>query len=328
MNAPTETIGLFTWLLIPILLLVGAACQPTLVREAALPTLMVLPTLAPSPSPTRTPTAADTATPAPSPSPTATLTFSAAATATAPPTLTLTPTPRPTLPAAFAYGKSVEGRDLLARSFGSGQRMVMLVGGIHTGYEANSVTLVNELIAHFERAPQDVLPGITLVLIPAANPDGLERGRSADGRFNARGVDLNRNWDCEWSPDAFWRQRSVDPGVEPFSEPEAIALAALIYDLRPAAVIFYHAAANGVYAGSCNGLSHSDELAAVLGAATGYPYGEMFAKYVVTGTESNWVDSLGIPAVDLELSTTTDTELVRNRSGVMAVQCWVLELAC
>jgi len=161
------------------------------------------------------------------------------------PTLFLSPTstPRRDLPDAFVYGKSVEGRDLYARRFGTGDKLLMLVGGIHTGFEANTVTLVNQLIAHFERNPHDVLPGIMLVMIPSANPDGLERGRTIKGRFNANGVDLNRNWDCDWSAEAVWKEQTVDPGTYPFSEPETQALASLILDTRPAAVLFYHAAA-------------------------------------------------------------------------------------
>jgi predicted deacylase len=243
-------------------------------------------------------------------------------------TPTLTPTPRRDLPDAFVFGKSVEGRDLYARRFGKGDKVIFLVGGVHTGYEANTVTLVNELIDHFAATPGDVLPGVMLVLIPAVNPDGLTRGRDATGRFNANGVDLNRNWNCEWSSQAVWQQHQVDPGPHPFSEPETQALGALILDVRPSVVLFYHSAARGVFAGDCNGSSVSDTLAEVLGKATGYPYGEAFSKYVVTGTESNWVDAQGIPSADVELATTTDDEFIRNLYGVMAVQCWLTGKVC
>src|SRR5690606_17003771 len=113
----------------------------------------------------------------------------------------------------------VDGRAIIARQFGHGPRTLMLAGGIHGGWEGNTVTLVNELIAHFEANPQDVLPGVSLLLIPAANPDGLVRGRTEAGRFNAHTVDLNRNWGCGWSAEAQWRDQRVNPGPEPFSEP-------------------------------------------------------------------------------------------------------------
>lgn len=241
------------------------------------------------------------------------------------PTLAL-PAAAPTLPpGVFRVGQSTEGRDILAWRFGTGARVLLLVGGIHAGYEANTVMLVRELIDHFQRAPADVMPGMTLILVPVANPDGLERGRTADGRFNGSGVDLNRNWGCDWSAEAYWRANRVNPGSQPFSEPETRALAALVGEVRPAAAVFYHSAAHGVFAGDCQpGGGVSGTLAAVLGEAAGYPYGQPFSAYIVTGTAPNWLDGQGIPAVDVELTGTRDSEFVRNLRGVMAVQRWLV----
>lgn len=78
------------------------------------------------------------------------------------------------------------------------------------------------------------------------NPDGLVRGRTAEGRFNGNQVDLNRNWGCDWSATAYWQQRTVDPGERPFSEPETAALSVFMQSTRPVAALFYHAAANGI----------------------------------------------------------------------------------
>lgn len=228
------------------------------------------------------------------------------------------------LPAGwFEVGRSVEGRSITARRFGAGPRTLLLVGGIHGGWEANTVTLIEELIAYFETNPADVLPGLALVLLPAANPDGLARGLTAEGRFNANGVDLNRNWGCGWSAQAVWRNQPVSAGPRPFSEPETQALAALVQQLRPAAVLFYHSAASGVFAGRCDGDHGSARLAQVLGEAAGYSYGQPFSAYRVTGTASSWVDGQGIPAADVELQSGSDSEFVRNLAGVMAVQRWL-----
>lgn len=224
----------------------------------------------------------------------------------------------------FSLGRSVQGRDLLAWEFGQGNQTLLLVGGIHAGFEANTVQLLNELIAHFESTPADVLPGIKLVLVPVLNPDGLVMGRKAEGRLNANSVDLNRNWGCDWSAEAYWQNNQVDPGPRAFSEPETLGLAQWIRENRPAVALFYHSAARGVFEGTCptGGVSH--EMAEVLGKATGYPYDQPFSAYTVTGTESNWVDGLGIPSADVELSTTRDSELVVNLKGIMALQCWLI----
>jgi predicted deacylase len=205
---------------------------------------------------------------------------------------------------------------------------LLLVGGVHGGWEVNTVGLMNELRAHFAETPTDVLPGITVMIIPAMNPDGVAAGASLEGRFNANGVDLNRNWACGWQPQAEWREGPVDPGSSPFSEPETRAVAAFIERVQPGAALFYHSAADGVFAGDCpqrgTGEWRSGKLAAVYGEAANYSFGEAFSAYPVTGTAPSWADGLGIPAADVELSSARDTQFVRNLRGVMAAQCWLL----
>lgn len=313
-----------------LILLICAACQdladlatPTSIPSAtAAPALAAFPTRESRAIATR---AAPTATQTPSPLPTLTRSDSSAD------RLLATPPPAFTENAALSssvmtIGYSVEGRPIEARRFGDGERVLMLIGGMHGGWEANTVRLMDELAAHFEAHPEAVEPGVSLVLVAAANPDGLPYGRSERGRFNANGVDLNRNWGCEWSAEAVWRSQSVNPGARAFSEPETRALAEYIRALRPAAVVFYHSVANGVYAGACDDGSSADSeaLAAVLGEAAGYRYGEPFSAYAVTGTAPNWVDGLGIPSVDVELRTWTETEFEQNLRAVLAVQQWVL----
>ena len=220
-------------------------------------------------------------------------------------------------------GQSAAGRDIVAFRFGTGSQMIMLVGGIHGGWEGNTVALINELVAYFDTNPQDILPGLSLVLVPAANPDGLVHGRVAEGRFNSNQVDLNRNWGCNWSAEARWRDQAVNAGERPFSEPETSALSVFIQTLRPAVVLFYHSAAGGIFAGNCGGDHGSLSMAQVLGEATGYSYGQPFTAYPVTGTAPSWVASLGIASADVELVSWTDSEFDRNLRGVMALQRWL-----
>jgi hypothetical protein len=325
-----------------ILLLSLAACQPTLVVEIS-PSPTAPPPLIEPARPTQTPRALP-ALPTDAPQTNAPVLPTYAPPLTDTPVLlpvgggaqpdypialspTLPPDAVATLPPVgdtFTIGQSAGGRDILAWRFGAGERVLILVGGIHAGYESNTVILLNQMIDHFRTTPGDVLPGMTLVLVPVANPDGLALGRQAAGRFNGNNVDLNRNWACDWSADAYWRDQKVNPGPAAFSEPESVALARLVRDLHPGAVVFYHSAANGVFAGECMGNHGSQALAAVLGTAAGYPFGQPFTAYTVTGTASSWVDGQGIPSVDLELTTTQDSEFVRNLRGVMAAQCWLI----
>jgi hypothetical protein len=298
--------------------------RPTLTPravEAIIPTSIPtdLPTDLPSPVPaTIAIEALSTLPPLPFSSPAAASTLDPKATASGTPVLTR-------LPAAntFTIGQSVEGRDILAWRFGSGSKTLLLIGGIHTGFESNTVMLINALVDHFEGTPVDVLPGMSIILIPVLNPDGLVRGRNADGRFNGNNVDLNRNWGCDWSAEAYWKQEKVNPGVQAFSEPETQALQAFIGTIHPTTALFYHSAANGIFEGTCNDVVDSAQLAAVLGDASGYPYGKPFTAYTVSGTESNWADGQGILSADVELAGTRDAEFERNLRGIMAVQCWI-----
>lgn len=225
----------------------------------------------------------------------------------------------------WVFGTSAGGRDLTAQRFGTGERVLLLVGGIHGGWETNTVTLMEQLIDHFTTAPGDIPPNAAVMIVANANPDGFAYAEIPRGRFNDNGVDLNRNWGCDWSPDAFWRQQRVSAGLQAFSELETRALRDLILSERPAAALFYHSAANGIYAGECDGDNGSAELSAVLGEATGYSYGADFSAYPVTGTAVDWADGQGIPAADVELASHEDSEFERNLRGIEAVLAWISE---
>ncbi|MBI1256209.1 MAG: DUF2817 domain-containing protein [Chloroflexi bacterium] len=304
------------------------ACQTTTVTPDASPTSAPSARPLPVRQPTLTPRLIDGFSPATIAPPLVTLAPSTASATiqTLPQKTSVNSTPLPlgtpvSDPSVIGY--SAGGLPLTVERFGSGTRVLLLIGGIHGGWEANTVTLMEQLIDHFHSTPQDVLPGLTIMIIPVANPDGLAYGRIARGRFNADGVDLNRNWSCEWSRDAYWRQDRVNPGVTAFSEPESVALANFMLQVRPAAALFYHSAANGVFAGNCGGDHGSAAMAAVLGKAANYGYDAPFTAYPVTGVASNWADGQGIPAADVELQTSTDSEYERNLRGIMALQAWL-----
>jgi hypothetical protein len=309
-------------ILILMILISASGCQETLV----LPEAFLSPTAEPDVlRPTRMVRGIETLAPDTSNLAATALPSEASAIISATPIFARTAVPTATFtPDTLLVGYSVEGRAITARQIGNGEKILLLVGGIHGGWEANTVALINELIAHFEQNPADILPGMSILLLPVANPDGLVRGREEAGRFNANGVDLNRNWGCKWSEDARWRNQAVNPGEHPFSEPETQAVAALVREIRPATVLFYHSAAGGVFAGGCEGDHGSMLMSQIVGQAADYTYGQAFTAYPVTGTAASWVDGQGIPSADVELQSWTDSEFERNLHGIMAVQCWLI----
>lgn len=247
----------------------------------------------------------------------------------------LTPIPFPSRDYGYTIaGYSVQGRAIEAFSFGEGSQNVVFVGGIHGGYEWNTVLLAYQIVDYFNGNRDQIPDAVTVHIIPAANPDGLHlvtgrEGRffpenviaeTTPGRFNANNVDLNRNWPCNWSATAEWGRTGVFPGNGPFSEPETRALADYLSALAPRSVIFWHSAAGGLVApGLCAGDdAGSGQLAQIYGDAAGYAAGP-FTAYDVTGSASDWLVSQGIPAIAVELFTHESTEYGRNLAGVQAV---------
>ena len=137
-------------------------------------------------------------------------------------------TSAPALARRIVFGRSVDGRPLVAWTYGSDQakRRILVIGCIH-GNECAGLSITSAL-------RRRVVPrGVQLWIVPEANPDGAAAGT----RQNARGVDLNRNFPYRWEP-------IVAPvyyaGPRPESEPETRALMALVRRVRPAVTITYH----------------------------------------------------------------------------------------
>jgi len=119
---------------------------------------------------------------------------------------------------------------------------VLVVGAIH-GDELTSAALALQWIGLAEKSGRPV----HWRFIPVLNPDGLLAPRPT--RVNARGVDLNRNFDTPgWERDAplHWEKRTRKdprrwPGPAPLSEPESQFLHAQMDQFRPQLVVSIHA---------------------------------------------------------------------------------------
>jgi predicted deacylase len=135
----------------------------------------------------------------------------------APPTISPTDVPPPPtstperlfFEGPITYGHSFNGFPLLAHRLGTGPSARAIIGGIHGGYEWNTVVLVSQTLEHLQENPTLVPDGVTLYIIPCANPDGYAAGHGLEGRVNGNGVDLNRNWDYHWQMTATHGTRPV-----------------------------------------------------------------------------------------------------------------------
>jgi hypothetical protein len=241
--------------------------------------------------------------------------------------------------ASTVIGKSVEGRDILAYSYGKGDTEILFVGGIHGGYEWNTVLVAGQMMNYLKANPSAVPENVKVTVIPVLNPDGLNKVvgtplanfTAADvpssqdevvaGRFNANNVDLNRNFACDWQPTGKWQSKTVSGGSAAFSEPESLAVKNYVETNKPTAVVVWYSAAGGVYSSSChNGVSSgTNTLTNTYAKASGYPAFESFDFYATTGDMVNWLAKSNIPAISVLLTNHTDTEWSKNQAGILAL---------
>ncbi len=239
-------------------------------------------------------------------------------------------------PVHIVIGKSVENRDIYAYSYGNGPTKLAFVGGIHGGYEWNSSVLAYKFMDYFVANPELIPKNLTVIIIPAANPDGIYKivgkegiftdldvpsGTNSAGRFNANKVDLNRNFDCKWKPESTWQQKTVSAGKTPFSEPETVAIKKFVEENNPKAVIFWHSQGNAVYASQCEQgiIPETLNIMNVYSKASGYPADPTFDAYETTGDADAWLAKIGIPSITVELKTHDSIDWEQNLAGVKAL---------
>jgi len=215
-------------------------------------------------------------------------------------------------------GYSVAGKAIEVHRFGNGPTARMIVGGIHGGNEGNTIKLANELIDYVTEHPEIIPENITLYILPNLNPDGFARARGLDGRVNDNGVDLNRNWPYRWERDydrtSCWHYRPTTAGDYAASEPETSALLVFIVSHPEIdALVSYHAAALGIFAGGVPDYKPSIRLAKSLAKVSTYPYPPKDVGCIYTGNLTDWASSTReIAAVDIELHNFRHTDFDEN----------------
>jgi len=125
-------------------------------------------------------------------------------------------------------GKSVQNRPIMCTVAGQGEDTIFILATIH-GNESAGTPLVRRL-ADYLQQHADLLQGRKVVLLPVANPDGMAN----NSRYNANGVDLNRNFA------AANRRNNTQNGYTALSEPEAGTIASLIRQHAPDRIVSIH----------------------------------------------------------------------------------------
>lgn len=131
----------------------------------------------------------------------------------------------------------------------------LLIGGMHGDERATTLLLLSfqDRLQRERRAGENAaLPAVGIIAL--ANPDGFLHNT----RLNARGVDLNRNFETAWSATS-----DTPSGAAPWSEPESRALRDFILYQRPQQIVTLHWALGELDADG----EHSNPLAQAMWAA-------------------------------------------------------------
>ncbi|MCP4356604.1 MAG: protein kinase [Chloroflexi bacterium] len=212
-------------------------------------------------------------------------------------------------------GQSVNGVDIEANIFGDGPNGILFVGGMHAGNAPASIDLANQLGLALRGNPDLVPPDATIYIVPNINPDG-------NGRLNANGVDLNRNWACNWETLADGRS-----GPSALSEPESEALFNFATEISPAVAIFWDSPARAanqslVSPGRCSSaqVAASQALADLYVAAMdGYTADQADTAQSVSGDATDSLADEGIPAVYVLLDSPSAANLDDHMVAIQAL---------
>lgn len=243
-------------------------------------------------------------------------------------------------------GKSVEGRPLYALHVGTGNKQLLLDGAIHAR-EHMTTNVLLEMIDEYSKSyvegsqygtynTRELLGQVTLTFIPMLNPDGVKlvqdgyaaiengdfvrkiNGSASSKRWkaNARGVDLNRNFEVgNWqafnapTKPAFKNAK----GSKPFSEPEAVALRDFMRKQNFGAYLSYHSSGQIIfYHYNQTGAQHTRDLAFAkkVAKATGYPLISP-KKNMKTAASQDWfIAEFKKPALTIEISSAVGETVV------------------
>lgn len=196
-----------------------------------------------------------------------------------------------------------------------------------------------------------------IIFIPCVNPDGVEialGGEGAAGKYaplvkravlsstdswnaNARGVDLNHNFNAGWD---ISKRAELDCGISapsprrfggyaPESEPEVQALASLCRRRLPRTAIALHSQGEEIYYKyGAHTPPRSERLARLFAASSGYAIAENSGLASHAGFKDWVIDELHIPAFTLELGRGENPLPISNFQGIYEKAEEMLLLAC
>lgn len=242
-------------------------------------------------------------------------------------------------------GSSVAGRNITALQIGDAAEYVLYAGTFH-GTEWLTASLLlkfaEELLYAVKEDGQisglDVrrsLVGRGVIIVPVVNPDGAEiaiHGAAGSGYFassvfkisggdysnynaNARGVDINHNFNAGWEKLHTLEQAAgiYGPaprrygGTHPESEPETIAIANLCREIKISHAIAFHSQGEVIYwdYGEYTP-KKSRKMAQIMSDSSGYELDRPEGLAVGGGFKDWFIKEFGRPAFTVEIGKGTN----------------------
>ena len=213
----------------------------------------------------------------------------------------------------FSIGKSLMGRDIMCIKTGRGERKLFL-GGAYHGLEYLTAALLVKFVSRYTDSTargetffgfnaRALFDGVTLFTVPMVNPDGVdiavngidltnEYHRTLLGtvgihdfkntwQANARGVDINHNFDADWDRVLDKPSASKYGGEYPHSESETRAVVNLLRKENFDMMLAFHSQGAEIY---CDFNGKTEESA--LNTARKMAAASRYEVKIPTGTAS------------------------------------------
>lgn len=265
-------------------------------------------------------------------------------------------------------GKSEEGRDLTLCLLGNpeAERNILMQAAIHAREHVVTQIAVGEIdyILHHQDMVLDngmtvaeLLDSVCIHIVPMSNPDGVtinqtgvmpapfddyySSGTSSIWKANAKGVDLNANFDAFWDRygsiyDSYVPSYAGYRGTAPECAAESKALGDYLRSMPFDLTLSYHTSGTLIY-WSFDYENHPEvnqksyEVAKYLSAKNGFTLGEQ-ATNSTAGFKDYAMQTLGIPSLTIEFSMEdspaplSEFELTWARAKETLLTCaqWVL----
>ena len=219
-------------------------------------------------------------------------------------------------------GKTLEGREIYVLKLGNGPKEVFYNGSHHAQEWITSWLLMrfifdyayayenNTRLAGFD--VRELYNEYSIYIVPMVNPDGIEIGKTTPGwQANARGVDLNHNYDAKWKEGKDYIAEVygvTEPGPTrysgeyPESEPESKAVADFTRANNFEYVIALHSQGEVIYWLFGEKIPEgARELAAYFSAVSGYRLDETADSADFSGYKDWVIDKFNRPGFTIEV---------------------------